>query len=144
MNIIDSFSGEYDFLSNFYPVEIFWDEGTYPTVEHAYQALKTLNPLERIAIGRAATPGKAKRLGQNCTLRSDWEEIKYFTMEYFVQQKFYRNSNLQERLLATGSAEIVEGNTWGDTYWGVCKGAGKNYLGKILMEVRHNLQFYKD
>lgn len=142
-NQITSFSGEYEFLSNFYPAEIFWDGGVYPSVEHAYQAVKTLNPIERIAIGRASTPGKAKRLGQKCTLRRDWEEIKLLSMELFVRQKFNLwYPHLQEKLLSTGTAELIEGNTWGDTYWGVCNGEGQNNLGKILMEIRYNLWIY--
>ena len=42
-------------------------------------------------------------------------------------------------LLATGKATLVEGNSWGDTFWGVCRGKGKNMLGKILMRVRKRL-----
>ena len=46
--------------------------------------------------------------------------------------------------MATGDAELVEGNTWNDTYWGVCNGVGHNHLGKILMQVRQELQVKKD
>lgn len=44
------------------------------------------------------------------------------------------------RLLATGSAELIEGNVWNDTFWGVCRGRGQNHLGRILMEVRDGLR----
>ncbi len=43
---------------------------------------------------------------------------------------------LRERLLATGDQTLIEGNTWGDTYWGVCRGVGLNNLGTLLMQVR--------
>ena len=33
----------------------------------------------------------------------------------------------------------IEGNTWNDTFWGVCNGQGQNWLGKILMLVRSEL-----
>ena len=44
-----------------------------------------------------------------------------------------------EMLLATDDMEIIEGNVWGDTFWGVCDGKGENNLGKVLMEVRQHL-----
>jgi predicted NAD-dependent protein-ADP-ribosyltransferase YbiA (DUF1768 family) len=56
-----------------------------------------------------------------------------------VRLKFSTHQELRERLLATGEAELIEGNTWNDTFWGVCKGEGQNWLGKILMEVRKEL-----
>ena len=46
---------------------------------------------------------------------------------------------LREQLLATGEAQLIEGNTWNDTFWGVCKGKGQNWLGRILVEVREEL-----
>jgi predicted NAD-dependent protein-ADP-ribosyltransferase YbiA (DUF1768 family) len=51
-------------------------------------------------------------------------------------QKFTRHPDLAQALLATGRADLVEGNDWGDTYWGVCRGQGRNQLGCQLMEVR--------
>lgn len=42
-------------------------------------------------------------------------------------------------LLATGDADLVEGNDWGDRFWGVCDGAGANMLGRLLMELRTRL-----
>ena len=44
------------------------------------------------------------------------------------------------KLLATGDAELVEGNTWGDRFWGVSGGNGLNWLGRLLMEVRSDLK----
>lgn len=68
---IDSFSGEYDFLSNFYSQEITYDGIKYPTNEHAFQAAKTLDLAKRQAIAKLATPGQAKRAGRKVLLRSD-------------------------------------------------------------------------
>ena len=64
--MIDCFDGEFAFLSNFYPSDIKgFDKANilYPTVEHAFQAMKTVDVNERIKIAAADTPGKAKRLG---------------------------------------------------------------------------------
>ena len=60
-------------------------------------------------------------------------------MTALVTQKFNRHIDLRKKLLATGDEELIEGNWWGDTFWGVCRGKGDNHLGKILMEVRSKL-----
>lgn len=72
---IDSFTGEYRFLSNFYPAEIELDGEVYQTLEAAFQARKTLDPGERAKIRTAKTPGEAKRLGRRVTLVPDWEKL---------------------------------------------------------------------
>ena len=135
--MIDSFFGEYRFLSNFYFSPFVYQEVKYNTVEHAFQAAKTLDPIEKHAILNALTPGRVKRIARDVTLRSDWEEIKLSVMERFVREKFTQNKDLLDRLIATGNEELVEGNTWKDTYWGICNGVGENHLGKILMELRN-------
>lgn len=132
---IDAFRGQYAFLSNFHPAKVWLGGKLYPTVEHAFQAAKTEDPEERERIRQAATPGKAKRMGQNVKLRYGWEENKQDVMLFLCLQKFRKNP-LRRLLLRTGSAKLVEVNTWGDTYWGVCNGVGKNALGKILMDIR--------
>ena len=85
-------------------------------------------------------PSEAKRLGRRMRLRSDWEQVKYDVMLDVVRAKFNQHPDLAQKLLATGDEELVEGNDWGDTYWGVCNGRGKNMLGKILMRVRAELR----
>lgn len=136
---IDSFSGEYDFLSNFYSQEITYDGIKYPTNEHAFQAAKTLDLAKRQAIAKLATPGQAKRAGRKVLLRSDWEDVKFDVMKEIVILKFI-TPELKEKLLATKDAELIEGNTWNDRCWGVCNGVGQNNLGQILMEVRELLK----
>jgi len=136
---INSFSGEFSFLSNFYECLITLDGKEYSSTEHAFQAAKTLLEKERSKIRKADTPGKAKRLGKLVKLRKDWESVKVGVMRELVLQKFTRHQDLREKLLATGDAELIEGNTWGDRYWGTVDGQGKNWLGKILMEVRKQL-----
>lgn len=64
--------------------------------------------------------------------------MKLGVMLELVQKKFHPIF-MQNRLLATDNAELVEGNYWGDRFWGVCKGEGENHLGKILMRVRKEL-----
>jgi ribA/ribD-fused uncharacterized protein len=143
---ITSFAGEYSWLSNFYPSFIELDGEDYPTVEHAFQAAKTDDPDERANIRLNPSPVTAKHLGKRVTLRPGWDDLRFGVMETFVRQKFTRYADLRAKLLATGDAELIEGNTWRDTTWGAVwnkdKGywAGKNHLGKILMKVRDELK----
>jgi len=112
----------------------------YPTVEHAYQAAKTTDLNQRKFIREARTPKIAKQLGGGVTLREDWEMVKVAVMGTLVLQKFSKNLDLRSRLLATGDAILEEGNWWGDNFWGMFRGKGKNHLGKILMQVRETIR----
>ena len=138
--MIDCFDGEFAFLSNFYPSPIFAGNIWFPTVEHYFQAAKPTNMEEYKAIAAADTPGQAKRLGRKVTLRPDWEEVKDEVMLDALRKKF-SIPELREKLLATGEEYLIEGNTWGDKYWGVCDGIGLNHLGKLLMRVREEIEF---
>lgn len=134
--MISSFRDEYFFLSNFYPVEIKLDGIVYPNAEAAFQAQKTFDVEERRKFSMLRNPVQAKRLGRKVKLRDDWEEVKLDIMTEVVSQKFLQHPHLIEMLLQTGDEELVEGNKWGDRFWGVCKGKGENHLGKILMKIR--------
>jgi hypothetical protein len=96
-----------------------------------------LDPAERDHIRRAGKPGEAKRRGRRATIRPDWEEVKLDVMEDLLRQKFV---GLARALVMTGDEELVEGNTWGDRFWGVCQGAGENHLGRLLMKIRSELK----
>ncbi len=129
--MITSFTGEYRWLSNFYPCSV-WLEGVeYPSVEHAYQAAKF--PASERRPFLTCTAAKAKALGKSRPAITAAEKRK--VMKNLLAQKF-SGQPLRGLLEATGSQLIVEGNTWGDTFWGVCEGRGKNVLGELIMQVR--------
>lgn len=136
---IRGFSGEYHFLSNFYFSPFLYEGMLYPTAEHAFQAAKTLDLQEAAYIRRLSMPGAAKRAGQLVCLRYDWNAIKLDVMEEIVRAKFRQNDTIGTKLIGTFPAYLEETNTWGDTYWGVCKGRGENHLGHILMRIRNEL-----
>jgi len=138
--MIDSFTGDYRFLSNFYPSIIEWCGISFPTVEHAYQAAKTMNLNQRQTIASLATPGQAKRAGRKIHLRQGWAEMRIEYMNLFLCRKFVLPGCMGELLLSTGNKKLIEGNHWGDTFWGVCRGVGENNLGKLLMTLREQLQ----
>lgn len=133
------FRGKYEFLSNFYPCPITVDGVDYPTVEHAYQAQKTTDSAARQKIALVHAPGSAKSLGRRVPLRPDWGTVKNDIMLELLRQKF-RSKSLKGMLLATNDEDLVEHNNWGDTYWGVSRGKGKNMLGQLLMKVRAELK----
>lgn len=134
--MINSFDGNFAFLSNFYPSPVVQRGVIYPTVEHAYQASKTLDLAKRALLFTTGMPGQAKRIGQTLELRADWNEVRLGVMRKLLRQKF-SEPGMRRRLLDTGSEELVEGNWWGDSYWGVYNGHGLNHLGKLLMEIRY-------
>ncbi|MDR1638553.1 MAG: NADAR family protein [Clostridiales bacterium] len=136
---IDSFKGQYSFLSNFYEFPVKYEGLIYTNAEAAFQSAKLLDSEERKQFC-ALSPAVAKRLGRKVNLRPDWETVKVGIMEEILFSKFTDCEDLKEKLLATEDAELIEGNTWNDRFWGVCKGTGKNMLGKTLMKVRDRIR----
>lgn len=135
--MINEFRGRYYFLSNFYFVPIRYGLLTFTNTEAAFHSEKW--PV-RAGEFTKLNPSEAKRLGWRVRLRSDWEQVKDQVMLDVVRAKFDQHHDLAQKLIATGDEELVEGNAWGDTYWGVCNSHGKNILGKILMRVRSELR----
>lgn len=135
MNRIDSFRGAYSFLSNFYhsPFTMFGID--YNTSEAAYQAMKTDDDIIKRKIAALPTPADAKRDGRKIKLKNDWNARRLASMDIVLYTKF-SIPRLQKMLLSTGDAELIEGNTYRDTFYGVCNGVGSNFLGKLLMKRR--------
>lgn len=140
MNEINSFRGEYAFLSNFYSAPVTYKGVTYLNSEAAFQAQKVSSDSPFKDMFPELSPSEAKKLGLRVPLISDWEKLKDQFMYEVCTLKFIQNEDLKERLLATGDAKLIEGNDWGDTYWGVCRMIGQNKLGEILMRVREELR----
>ncbi len=141
---ITSFRDEFEFLSNFYPHAVTIDGETYPTAEHAFQALKTHEPEERNRVRETRSPYLAKRMGKRVNLREGWNDVRFDVMELVVRAKF-ADPDLAARLLATGTRPLIEGNNWRDTTWGCVQTTdggwrGRNRLGETLMKIRAELR----
>jgi ribA/ribD-fused uncharacterized protein len=137
---IVSFTGNFKFLSNFYICEVEYEGIVYPSAEHAYVAAKTTDVIQKYAIAEMDNPGEVKKLGRKLKLRLDWEKVKLPIMRSIVEAKFDQNSDLMKMLQLTRPHELIEGNSWGDTYWGQSPiGKGRNELGKILMSIRDDI-----
>lgn len=133
--MIDSFTYQFAFLSNFYVHPVVYRKVTYRSVEHGYQAAKMASRYDHDLVRDMPTPGQAKRAGRKLRMRADWDEVKLDVMRGLLVAKF-QDPELRRMLMATYPQQLVEGNTWGDTFWGVCKGVGQNHLGRLLMNVR--------
>lgn len=137
--MINEFRGRYFFLSNFYDAPVMYDGFLFNNNESAFQSAKVIDKHKRDQFCNLDA-STAKRKGRHVLLRHDWEDVKDQIMYDVVRDKFTRNEILRQKLLDTKDEELQEGNTWGDIYWGVCNGRGKNKLGKILMRVREELR----
>lgn len=133
MKEITSFRGKYAFLSNFYECDVPFNGTIYRSAESAFQAQKCPEYAKEFQLLSAK---EAKAISRKIKLRSDWDQVRTSIMYQIIYSKFYYNEELRQKLLDTGDRNLIEGNTWGDTYWGVCNGIGENYLGRILMLVR--------
>jgi len=152
--VINSFNGNYEFLSNFFdiPQNIEIEGMTYPNVENAFQAMKTLDEKERFLFTSRdpdeepaeLTPGQAKRAGRKLTLRPDWEDVKFEVMEQCLRKKFSLEP-FNKLLAITGEYYLLEGNLHHDNIWGSCSCQycidvkGQNHLGRLLMKIRKEI-----
>ena len=129
--------GRYGWLSNFYMHKMSVRGVTYASVEHYYQAEKTLDPGLRADIRLAETPKLAKKLGQFVVLRPDWNNVRAGVMSVGLFAKF-ENERMSERLISTAPARLIENSPW-DAYWGGKLPDSKNMLGYLLEIVRERL-----
>ncbi len=136
-------------FSNFARSRIVLPSGLAPaTAEALYQAAKFPgDPELQRAILLTADPKAAKQLARQHEAKLEgawWAGKKLEVMGWVVRLKFAQNPRLAELLLASRPAPIVEPSRF-DDFWGLViqspeKWRGKNWLGRILMEVRAELE----
>lgn len=136
----------YGFFSNFSPHRIYIKGEMWYTVEHYFQASKFENIGVKNRIKEIKSPMEAAKEGRNRNnkLREDWEAVKDQIMKEALLSKFTQHPKLRKEILLTGNSLIVE-HTKNDYYWGDGgDGSGQNILGKLLMELRSDLQEISD
>ena len=150
MNTICSFREEYRFLSNFYQYSFEYNGLVYPNAEAAFQAQKCSNDADRVKYTLQKNPVRVKQMGKKePNLPVDWDSISYGIMNEILHAKF-SVPELADKLKATGDAYLEEGNHWHDNRWGKCTcekcstKEGQNWLGKILMSIRDELNAKPD
>jgi len=135
------FSDKYSFLSNTYSCKVHYDGEVFPCVETAYQYAKCANECDHeLFINRRGfwVQGyTAKDIGRKVQLREDWDQYRVDVMYQLLEDKFYHNEGLRQALCDTGDEYIA---AEGDEFWGVHNGKGYNMFGKIIMEIRQNIQ----
>ena len=139
--MITQFKNQYNWLSNMYHCQITDTNGIkYNSVETAYQASKCKFDTDKRQFINI-NPYEAKKLGKYITLIDNWDKMKIAVMYKLVLIKFTENSDLMNKLINTGTEDLIEGNTWNDKFWGVDLRTftGDNWLGKIIMQVRQSL-----
>ncbi len=141
--MINKFRGEYNWLSNMYKCEILFEHHPFKSVENAYMAAKNPQDREWFQFCLDNPPNIVKKESKNIKLRDDWEDVKLGIMYECLKQKFIQEP-LRSKLLATGNENIVEGNYWNDTFWGVDlkqdPNVGENHLGRLIMYIRIQLK----
>ena len=148
-NMIVRFEADYAFLNNSFPCSVVWEGVEYQSVEHAFQASKTIDVEQSEAIRNAPTPLEAYHLGMRVTLRPNWNESRFDVMLGCLRAKF-RDPVLREKLLATGETTKLVNDTYvsfthnpwfrRDRVWGMYDGTGENRLGELLMQIRKELK----
>ena len=141
-----SFSGPLAFLSNFFECRICLrpqsdhESYVFRNAEAAFQFLKAPPDSRLMAYGalRLANGPQARRIGRSLPLIPDWRTRRVAAMQAVIHAKFAQNPQLAVRLVENTPTVISEGNSWGDTFWGVdaATGRGENHLGRLLMAER--------
>lgn len=137
--MINSFRGEYRWLSNFFKCDVFLWGYHFNTVENASKASKANNMNDWLTMVNCKIPSEAKSKGKVINIRDDFDSVKINIMYELLLQKF-SDPYFKRKLLLTGNQQIIEGNKWGDTFWGICNGVGENNLGKLIMRIRNELK----
>ena len=151
-----SFRGERFFLSNMFSCNLSlgnFSQGlfyhsvspdpnfVYTSSEQAFQCTRTMNQQDLELIASSPNAFEAKKRSKGVHPRPDWNQVKVPIMVYVVYFKFSQNEELTRLLLNTMGEELIEGNNWKDSFWGVdlTTGKGQNHLGRILMLIREFL-----
>ncbi|KAI5832766.1 DUF1768-domain-containing protein [Schizophyllum commune Tattone D] len=132
-------------FTNFSDHPVIFDNKTYPTSEHLFQASKFLGyrPLlaehiRKVSRRPAVAFSEARRFQPE--VRPDWLQVNIEMMDRAIYHKFKQHHDLREELLSTGDAELIEDSDK-DAFWGVgADRKGRNELGKALMRLRDILR----
>lgn len=113
--------------------------------EQYYQMSKAIGTpdeqrVKQLMMHPGISPMEAYAIGNQCKLRKDWEQVKDDVMAKAVRCKFTQHESLKKLLLSTHNYSLVQIKP-SDPYWGTGpKSNGRNTLGKILEQLRHELQ----
>lgn len=150
-------------FSNLFRRPIQVEGEVFATAEHAYQSLKPRDERVRswllsapapslVALAAHVMPSDTEDPAQlmagtaNALLgfhtRPGWSRLRYPWMLTCLRAKFDQHQDLRDLLTSTGGRQLVEAGRIDDDAgrrWGIVNGRGQNYLGRMLMMVRSEL-----
>lgn len=141
---------QYGCFSNLYRRSIVFEDQVFATAEHAYQAGKARKPEVKAWLMGAPSPALLAMAAHGLyywDITPGWSQIKFDRMRGVLLAKFTQHADLQEILLSTGDARLVESATVDNAVnrlWGEVNGVGQNTLGVMLMELRLQLRCERD
>ena len=145
----------FNFMSNYFPTEITYDDVIHSSSEQAYQYAEASRYKDSVAMQKilhSRNPAEAKRLGyrvKNFDLR-DWKSVSENIMKDILRVKFREGSDLAGKLLNTSGKSLAEAgksktfaigmslknkNIFDINKWP----KNSNILGKYLMTIRTEL-----
>jgi ribA/ribD-fused uncharacterized protein len=134
---------DYYILSNFSSFTLKWKGIRFDTSESAYHWEKFKNAPEiQIKIIESSSAHEAFKISEiyKDLRRKDWDDVKLNIMKEILKAKVEQHEYVKRKLLATENKELIE-NSWRDGFWGWGEDRkGKNWLGKLWMEIRNELK----
>ncbi|EKM52558.1 uncharacterized protein PHACADRAFT_100714, partial [Phanerochaete carnosa HHB-10118-sp] len=133
----------YEF-TNFAPYAIKYEDKTYPTAEHLFQAHKFLDTRPALAEEIRNAPSPRGALDEATRMqklrRDDWLDVNISVMDQVLEAKFTQHPALRDTLLKTGDRGIIEASPV-DAFWGYGDDKqGRNELGKALVRLREKFR----
>ena len=135
--MINQFKGRWYFLSNDFPARVMLGEDCFPTVTHALLVANLVKPKRSdiTKIMQCGYANMARRVAREMKSKVWNAENISCILPNLLSQK-YEGNRLVNKLLETGSSELVYENQEQDTVLGMYKGYGLNLLGSLLMVAR--------
>lgn len=147
-----AFASHHAYLSNLYHCNFQINGQNFDSVERAYQYSRAMHlkaPEVAKKVLAAKNSRECKKQSKFLESKPEWDLAKRGIMKMIVQEKFSQNSDIKEKLISTGSINLVEGTF--DFFWGAGallgsktlkegKWTGRNEMGLILSEVREDLK----
>ena len=152
---------EYGYFSNWYHADFEYAGKRFSSVEQFMMYHKVMM-FGKYSLGQAIMESdnvaEIKKLGRTRFPEFNskiWDETCYAIVKRGVRAKFEQNKDILDKLLDTENKILAECSA-NDKKWGIgvaiddsgrydpCCWTGKNYLGRILMEVREDLKLASD
>src|SRR5688572_3950355 len=116
------FEGEFEFLRNEYPANVYHEGNAYPSVVAAYEEARQQHARLRLGMQR------------------EWDEEKRVPLVKRLIRSKFAAPELRAKLLGTGEKHLSDQREDADPFWGMPSGQGENTLGRLLMELRAQMR----